>query len=109
MKKYVNLQELTTYFFIHVPFFLNIFFNTCVNLFYFFFRREKGNIDECFQFSNFPSFSRFPTSLKHRREKKKKIGKSGNREIGKREIGKSGCWALVLKLSPDLSPALTPN
>ena len=27
-------------------------------------------VDGCFQFSNFPSFSRFPTSLKHRREKK---------------------------------------
>ena len=39
-----------------------------------FFERKKGFssltvVDGCFQFSNFPSFSRFPTSLKHRREK----------------------------------------
>ena len=33
---------------------------------------RDGNtaIDGCSQFSNFPSFSRFPTSLQHRREKK---------------------------------------
>ena len=29
-------------------------------------------VDGCFQFSNFPSFSRFPASLKHRREKRGK-------------------------------------
>ena len=50
-------------------------------------------VDGCFQFSNFPSFSRFPTSLTHRREKTSKTfctrGRS-RRTLSKTRVQK-GC------------------
>ena len=40
-----------------------------INIFRLFLRIRQKRKKMCFQFSNFPSFPRFPTSLKHRREK----------------------------------------
>ena len=46
-----------------------------INIFRLFLRIRQKRKKMCFQFSNFPSFPRFPTSLKHRREKNSTFAK----------------------------------
>ena len=63
-------------------------------------------VDGCFQFSNFPSFSRFPTSLKHRREKIETYGPTG--DVAATRCRRSSRSGRPSSPTPSAGPAAAP-